>query len=82
MKSMALRLAIAAGVTLVASLSAASAATTPHQSTRISAWCAVTNLGSENCGFSTQAQCQSAVSGLGGFCRMTASVTEQRSRLN
>jgi Protein of unknown function (DUF3551) len=25
--------------------------------------------GSENCGFSTFAQCQASVSGIGGFCR-------------
>ena len=82
MKGMVLRLAIATGLTVAAGLSAASAAPTPHQSTRVSAWCAVTSLGSENCGFSTQAQCQSAVSGLGGFCRMTASTTGQGRRLS
>jgi Protein of unknown function (DUF3551) len=32
-------------------------------------WCATYGgSGSSNCGFSTQAQCQAAVSGTGGFC--------------
>jgi Protein of unknown function (DUF3551) len=32
-------------------------------------WCALySDLGGENCGFSTLAQCMATVSGIGGFC--------------
>src|SRR6266567_2751508 len=32
------------------------------------AWCAQYHSGGTNCGFSTMAQCQEAVSGVGGHC--------------
>lgn len=32
------------------------------------AWCAIYRTGGTNCGFSTFAQCQAAISGLGGVC--------------
>src|SRR6187551_918830 len=32
------------------------------------AWCASYRNGGNNCGFATFAQCQAAVSGVGGFC--------------
>ncbi len=56
------------------------AATAIHGSGKLAEWCAVTNLGTENCQFSTQAQCASAISGVGGFCRMSGYGTEPSRR--
>ena len=49
-------------------------------------WCAYYNLfgGATNCGFNTFAQCQAAISGIGGVCQSnpayTGGPTEDRSR--
>jgi tetratricopeptide (TPR) repeat protein len=41
-------------------------------------WCATYRNGGNNCGFSTYAQCQAAVSGVGGFCAGTDSQSAAR----
>ena len=46
-------------------------ATTIHAPAKAE-WCAEYNSGGRNCGFSTQAQCLAAVSGVGGFCSGTS----------
>ena len=71
MKGLALGFAMIVGATAAASLSA-SAAPATHAPTQVAAWCAVTNLGTENCHYITEAQCVNSVRGVGGFCRMTA----------
>jgi hypothetical protein len=44
-------------------------------------WCAYYTLGSTNCGFHSYAQCQAAVSGIGGTCSPNpASTPGRRSR--
>jgi Protein of unknown function (DUF3551) len=47
------------------------AASAPAQSMTQENWCAIYRGGSENCHFTTQAQCLATVSGQGGFCRMS-----------
>ena len=78
MKGLALRFATVVGVTIASGLSVSAATTAPSPTQVAAGWCAVTNLGSENCGFTTQAQCAASVSGVGGFCRMYASAAERR----
>jgi hypothetical protein len=49
-------------------------------------WCASYKTGGENCGFSSQAQCQAAISGAGGWCiarggdAQTAERTRERAK--
>jgi hypothetical protein len=76
MKAMALRIAVAAGVLSAVALSASAKTTiAPPDSAE---WCAIYRNGSENCNIGSQMQCTSAVSGLGGFCRMSFYVKERR----
>lgn len=74
MKVLALRLAMIMGVTAVTGLSVSAAPNAPAP-IQVAAWCAVTNLGTENCHFTSQAQCALSVSGVGGICRMAADAT-------
>jgi uncharacterized membrane protein len=69
MKRMLVRGAVAAGL-LSAAMLAALASATPRAVAASGAWCVVSNTGSENCGFTTMAQCAASASGFGGFCRM------------
>ena len=44
----------------------------PAQAINEYPWCAYygsLGMGATNCGFSTQAQCRAAISGVGGFCQ-------------
>ena len=48
------------------------AAPAPAQATNEHRWCAyygALGMGATNCGFSTQAQCRAAISGVGGICQ-------------
>lgn len=71
MKWMALRMAIATVVMSGAALSVVSAMTATG-APKNTEWCAVYRSGSENCGFYSEAQCNNNVSGIGGFCRISA----------
>ena len=41
-------------------------------------WCGTYRNGSTNCGFSSQEQCQAAMSGSGGFCNRSSSESGAR----
>lgn len=77
MKQMIVRGAVAAGL-LSAALLAALASATPRAVAADSGWCVIANTGSENCGFTTMAQCLAAASEFGGFCRMYGAIAPAR----
>lgn len=58
-------------IAVIAALAAAVTVVQPAQAIIEYPWCAqygVRDDGGRNCGFTTLAQCQAAVSGVGGFC--------------
>jgi hypothetical protein len=71
MKRMALHVMAATGL-MAATILAAVPATTTEAVAQQYPWCSQYNNGSNNCGFSTYAQCASNVSGIGGSCQMNA----------
>jgi hypothetical protein len=55
----------------------------PAQAANEYPWCAYygsLGMGATNCGFSTQAQCRAAISGVGGFCQTNPRYQPPRSK--
>ena len=65
-------------VTFVAAIVAALPFTSIDARAQYAPWCAYYSRGGTNCGFHSYAQCQAAISGIGGSCSLNPASTGGR----
>jgi hypothetical protein len=72
MKRFAIAIPVAAALALVASAAQAKPSRNGQNATAVPkySWCLLYRSGTQNCYFTSKAQCEASASGNGGFCRM------------